>query len=117
MAHEFSHKLSVEVEETPTGAVVRVCGSADMNEAATLRHKLQELTTRKCRWIVLDLSAMDFISSEGLAGIILAHIRCRHLGGEVRIVSPQPKILDVLVNTRLIMLFPPYPSVQQATTN
>ena len=114
MAHEFSHKLSVQVEEIATGAVVRVRGSADMNEAATLRHRLEELTTKKCRWIILDLSAMDFISSEGLAGIILAHIRCRHVGGEVRIVSPQTRVLDVLVHTRLVMLFPPYASVQQA---
>jgi anti-sigma B factor antagonist len=114
MAQELDRRLRLKVEQHGTSTVVHVSGSAGMHEAATLRLQLEELTGKKVPRIILDLSEMSFISSEGLAAIILGHIRCRHFDGEIRLANPQLPIMRVLETTRLSTLFNIYPSVQQA---
>jgi anti-sigma B factor antagonist len=106
--------LQVKLEEAGQALVVRICGSVSIDEADRLRTELDELAARKAPTMVLDLSKMSFICSSGLGAIISAHIKSRHHQGQIRVVNPQPAVRNLLETTRLIKLFPVYPTVDEA---
>lgn len=108
--------LTVKVDDEQSAAVVHVCGSAGMGEADTIRMELDQLVGRKVAIIVMELSEMDFICSEGLGAIIDAHHRSREHDGQVRLVSPQPAVLHLLEMTNLTKLFTVFPTVSDAIT-
>ena len=96
--------------------LVALCGSAGMAEAQDLRGELESLADEEAPVIVLDLQGLDFIGSPGLAAIIFCHLKeCRH-HGQIRLVAPQPAVLEVFERIRLTELFPVYASVEEAMT-
>ena len=97
----------------PAGGL-RLRGSAGMAEADHLRQRLEELAALKYPLIVLDLAAMEFISSLGLGAIVTGHVRCRHHNGQLRLVNPQPAVMQLLETTRLTKLFGIFASVEKA---
>jgi len=104
----------MELRQEGSTAVIRVHGSADMNDADKMRQMLEDLSDRKTTPIVLDLSDMDFICSAGLGAIISAHLKSRDYKGQILLVSPQKSVRDLLETTRLTKLFPIFDSVPQA---
>ena len=101
----------------PKGSIVlKIIGSAGMEESDLLREKLNELAGLKCPIIVLDIHEMEFICSLGLGAIISTHLKCRHYDGQIRLVGPQPAVLRLLETTRLTRLFTVFSSVDDALT-
>ena len=117
MAEHPHSKLTLDVRKVGSAMVVRVCGSADISESEKLLRKLEELAADRIPVVVLDLSDMDFICSQGLGAIITGHLKSRHHNGEIRLVNPQPAVRDLLETTRLTKLFPIFPSVDQAVAS
>lgn len=109
-----SESLRIEVEPSGPTAIVRLVGSADMNVTDQLRDQLVGLVDAGHHMLVLELSGLKFINSMGLGAIIAAHLRCRHCKTEIRLVSPQPPIRDLLRITRLDRLFPIFDSLDAA---
>lgn len=107
--------LKLESRQVGPATVVRVIGSAGMEEAERLRALIEDLVTRQVGIIVLDLADMDFICSLGLSAIISGHIKCRHYNGQIRLLKPQPAVLQLLETTRLTQLFPIFESLDQAS--
>jgi len=91
-----SETLRITVEQREDCAVVKLSGSASMDVSGDLQHRLSELADLPIKRLVLDLSDLDFISSVGLGAIISAQQRCRQRNSEVRLVGPQPRILELL---------------------
>jgi anti-sigma B factor antagonist len=114
MGESTIQPLRLTVREVGSVAVVGVRGSAGMEAADKLRVKLEELAVKEVPIIVLDLKDMDFICSLGLGAIISGHLKCRHHNGQIRLVNPQPAVLQLLETTRLTKLFPIYTSVDDA---
>lgn len=114
MAHSSARSLELEVRTTVSASVVRVRGSAGIGEAEEMRTVLENLASGPPGAIVLDLSEMDFICSSGLGAIIYAHLKARKHHGQIRLVNPQPKVLQLLETTRLTKLFSIYPTVEEA---
>lgn len=109
------HKgLKMEQQRAGSAAVVKISGSAGMEEAEFLRRELEALAGRKSPVVVLDLSDLDFISSLGLGAIISMHLKSRHHGGKIVIVHPRPAVQNVLETTRLTQLFPIFPTIDAA---
>ena len=106
--------LRVEVEHRDRAAIVKLTGSANMDVADDLQERLLELVDTPTDQLILDLSELQFVSSVGLGAIIAAHLRCRHHDGEIRLVAPPPKILELLEVTKLTKLFAIYDSVEAA---
>lgn len=104
----------VEVEERGSAIIAKLIGSAGMLVSTDLEDALLELVGRQPPLLVLDLSALEFISSVGLGGIVAAHLRSRHHGGIIHLVSPTPDIHDLLATTRLTSIFPVFDSIDQA---
>ncbi len=106
--------LDIRVEPRDRCTVVRLTGSANMVMCDRLRDQLVKLVSEESPHLVLDIAGLEFISSLGLGGIIAAHLRCRRLGGRLLLVAPQPAILDVLNVTKLNLLLPVHPTVDDA---
>jgi anti-sigma B factor antagonist len=106
--------LRLELERVGTATIIRISGSASMEEAYRLQEKLEDLATQRVPLIVLDLGAMDFIASMGLGAIIAGHLRARRYNGEVRLACPSPAVAQLLEMTRLTKLFSVFDSVREA---
>lgn len=106
--------LRIDVEDHGEAAVIRLVGSATMDVSADLQEELIGLVDRPMKQIVLDLSELEFVSSVGLGAIIAAHLRCRHHNCVVKLVTPPPKIRELLEVTRLTRLFDICDSVAEA---
>ena len=80
---------TIEVEPRERATLVRVRGEVDLSNAERLQ---DELSARvgETPWLVLDLSACDYLDSAGLSAIASIHARCRARGAQLRIVVPTP---------------------------
>ena len=82
--------------------VVRVEGEVDMNTAPALWELLgQALGTNGADPVVLDLSAMSFIDSQGIKTLLRAYRRAQHQADRLVLRSPQPQARKVLEITGL----------------
>jgi anti-anti-sigma factor len=79
---------TIEFEPRERATVARIRGEVDMSNAERLH---DELSSRvgEARWLVLDLSACDYLDSAGLGVIARIHARCRARGARLRIVVPR----------------------------
>ena len=106
--------FSISVDRQGDAAVVRLAGSCTMDVAGQLGECVKGLASEDMRLLVLEMSALDFIESTGLGGIVAGYLRIRRHRGEVRLVCPPPPILHLLEITRLTQLFPIHKTVEEA---
>ena len=114
MASKSANQLGLDVQRTGTAVVVRVRGSAGMGEAGYLKDQLEYLAESDVRVIVLDLADLSFISSAGLGALLSARARIGSLGGQIRLVHPQPFVRQILEVTHLNQLFVIFPNLDDA---
>ena len=77
---------------------------------ATLRALLDRNSVR----IVLDLDKVRFLDSAGLGELVAWKKRAAQLGGDVRLLRPQPRIRDILELTALTAVFRIFESEAEA---
>jgi anti-anti-sigma factor len=108
------HLLEVQLEIHGRSAVLRLHGSVGITEAAALRVALDNLIHRGASAIVLDLSGLHYVAPVA-ASAIVADTRSAKLGGErIRLASPSPGVLDVLIRIGVSACVAIYPSVAAA---
>lgn len=76
-------------KKAPSVATIVVTGRLDSVEAAPLRATMNEFLTKGTTRIVVDLSAVEFVDSAGLAALVIGMKRARLEDGDVRLVSPK----------------------------
>jgi anti-anti-sigma factor len=106
--------FSLSVERQPRGAVVRLRGACTMEVSAQIGERLVALASEPIHLVVLDMSALDFIESTGLGGIVAGYVRARRNQGEVRVVAPPDAIRDLLELTRLTQLLRVFETIDDA---
>ena len=74
---------------------VTLAGRLDTNTYEDLDEKLAPLLTRELQTLVLDLGALEYISSAGIRSILQAR-KALFPGGKVLAVNPQAQIRKVL---------------------
>jgi anti-anti-sigma factor len=84
-----------------------------MEACDQLQSELIQLVEQPADPLVLDLSELTFICSLGLGALIDTYLRAASKS-TVRVVSPNPNIRALLEVTKLVKLFPPYDSVENA---
>lgn len=68
--------------------VLAIKGELDAHTARFLDNTLEDLLAQEEPSVVIDLSAMTFISSAGLRTILYAHKQALKSGGEIRLTVP-----------------------------
>ena len=66
------------------------------------------------RRIVLDLSALEYVSSAGLRLLLLAGRQASEQGGKVVIAALRPLVAEIFHISRFSMLFEIHPGVREA---
>ena len=101
----------------PTTAIVTVQGSLDESNRDYFFGCLQDLIGDGFVNIIVDCDGLGFISSSGLAGLIIARGKAIKNGGKIFLTHVQSTIADVLQVTRLNSLFSIYPSTSELLRN
>ena len=83
--------LELRSEGNDDEQVIALAGELDLDGAQRVSEALQRAEAAKVRRIVLDLSHLDFIDSNGIRLILEADARSRTGGGRLELVrGPQP---------------------------
>lgn len=91
--------LSFEVERVngADAAVVRAEGYIDTHTASQLETLLAAQLETGSTLLLLDLSAVDYVSSAGW-GVLISTVRhARRLGGDLRLIGMQEEVREVFV--------------------
>ena len=64
--------------------------------------------------IVIDLGKIDWVNSPGLGALVRIHVSCANRGGWMRVARVGKRIKNMLVITRVIMLFDTFDSPEEA---
>ena len=90
--------MSLGIELSPPGngsQRVTLSGRLDTHTYEDLDEALAPLLTRHLQSLVLDLAALEYISSAGIRSIFKARKALGGHGGKVLVVNPQPQIQKV----------------------
>jgi len=73
-----------------------------------LDSRLKELVANGVRNLLLNLEGLTQVDSSGVAVIIKAYVCLRDCGGELRLLCPCGRVLDVLTLFRLPEIIPSF---------
>jgi anti-anti-sigma factor len=79
-------------------AVIAPEGELDLHAARALAPQLAEAAGADFPVLVIDLSAVTFLDSTGLGGILQAHQRLQRQGRTVKVVAPHGSAAAVLID-------------------
>jgi anti-anti-sigma factor len=97
--------LIVRVTEEPRGVVLRLEGEAQVPAVDRMQLALLRLVARRVRFVVVDLSGLNLLSSLALGALVGFRRDLVRLGGRVRIAGVQPGVYESMKATRLHTLF------------
>jgi anti-anti-sigma factor len=93
--------------------VVELRGELDVADAADVATALAAVATRAAD-IIVDLTALEFIDSSGVAALVRGRRQARQAGGDLRLAAPRPSVLRILTITRVIDALSVHASVEEA---
>ena len=89
-------------------------GKITMGEGdLAVRARVDELLKQGKNRIVLDMANVPYIDSAGLGQIIRCYTTTRKSGGELKLLNPNKKIVDLLAVTKLVSVFDWYDSEEK----
>jgi anti-sigma B factor antagonist len=90
-----------------TTAVFRLTGRMTLGTPLSdVEARITELASHGIHKLILDLSGVDYLDSAGLGVLIMVCGNMKIRGGQLRLVAPNPKVLDVLKMTHTDSLLP-----------
>lgn len=88
--------MAVEMQELDGWLVVMTLnGEVDAYVAPSLRDKVEAVLEGGAQWLLLDLTAVEYIDSVGLGIMVGAAKRATARGGDLAIVCSRPNVLRV----------------------
>ena len=110
----FSVDLSTR--ECDGHVVVALGGELDLVDAAGVAAALMTVAAREPE-IIVDLAALEFIDSSGVAALARGRTHARHAGGDLLLAAPRQPVLRVLAVNRLADNFSVHASVEAAAAS
>lgn len=104
----YVHELDKDV------LVVAVDGGLNAQTAEQFTQEVDKVASRGFSKIIVDCSALAYISSSGIGALLLLHRRMKARGADVKVAGARSFVLDVLRVARLDGLFDMYPDVSRA---
>lgn len=94
--------------------VISADGGLNGDTANQFVTEIERLVDAGLRKIIVDCTALNFVSSAGLAVLMRLHKHMKPLGGNVKIAHVKGTIMQVLEVTHLSKVFEIYPDVDRA---
>ncbi len=108
--HSHEHPNSNNAPVT----VLALTGRVDAHTVPQLQNRIQTVSSAKPSNLIIDLSAVDFMDSSGLAALVQGMRRCQATGGRLCLSNPQQPVRMVLELTRLDKAIRIFASEQEA---
>ena len=115
LKQEGAPMFSVDLSTSEFGGhiVVALGRELDLVDAAGVAAALVAVAEREPE-IIVDLTALEFIDSSGVAALARGRKLARHAGGDLLLAAPRQPVLRVLAITRLVDDFSVHASVKEA---
>ena len=97
--------MNVSREDHDQAAVFVVDGQVDMHTSPELRQQLRGALNNKASPVIVDLTAVSFIDSSGLATLIEALHGVGKYGGKLRLVGLSPPVMNLFRLSNLTSIF------------
>jgi len=98
-------EISVTSPERGGRTIVTVSGEVDVYTSSGLRKHLATLIDADNTDLVVDLTGVVFIDSTGLGVLVGALKKLRRVGGQLRLIINQAKVIKVFQITALTEVF------------
>jgi anti-sigma B factor antagonist len=101
--------LEYKIRQTREVTILDLSGRISVGEAlafgpgsgTVLSNVIRDLASKGHRKILLNLKDVKYIDSSGMGDVMRSFTGLQRLGGELRLLSPAPRVLEVLQVTRL----------------
>jgi anti-sigma B factor antagonist len=112
LKHEFETRsvvgLQVSIRKSGDVTILDVRGRStiDSGESELLSSHLQELVANGARKLLLNLAELTQVDSSGVSIIVGAYVSLRRLGGDLKLLCPKGRVLEVLSVLHLLEAIP-----------
>ena len=106
--------LSIETDNRQSVSVMKVKGRVDSDTAPELDDALTRLLQDNKNKIVLNLQAVDYMSSAGLRAMVKAYQSANKSGGDVRLAAVSEPIEVILRTVGMMQMLKMYATDQEA---
>ena len=106
--------MEITARRAGSALVIALQGELDAYWAAETEREIWSHLDRGSHWLVLDLSALSYLSSGGLRVLLRARQRLAELGGKLTLAAPQPYVREVLAVSGMARALPVYAALQEA---
>lgn len=97
-----------------TAAAISVSGRLDAHEVPEFKACLDKIKAQGLNTLYVNMNAVSFMDSSGLAAIVSGLKAARTDGGELYLIAPSENVLQVLSYTLLDKIIPIYESIEAA---
>lgn len=94
--------------------LLTIAGRLDNANSVKLKRELDDLLNRDRHRIGLELSGVNFISSKGVEVLLLAQRNCLLGGGDLVLLAPSKRVVEVLTMAGVDVLFQRFQSLDDA---
>ncbi|NDJ60335.1 MAG: STAS domain-containing protein [Chloroflexi bacterium] len=102
--------IDIQISNMEKATLVEVSGRIDSSNADQLGSALTGTVSNGQTQIVLDLSAVEYMSSAGLREIVSVYRKLEAASGDLRIAQPSVRVMDVLEMSGLDTMLQIYPT-------
>jgi anti-sigma B factor antagonist len=95
-------------------AILSLTGEVEVANAAQVRDAALKLVSGGSKYLVVDLSGVEYMDSTGLGTLVGLHKRLRESGGQVLIAGAQPRVKRIFDITGLTQVFRMHEDVSAA---
>src|SRR5574342_660242 len=106
--------LFINTDNTQNVSILTVKGRVDSTTAPELDNALTNLLDSNRNKIVLNLQAVDYLSSAGLRALVKALKDAQKSGGDLRLASVSAPIESILRTVGMMQMFKMYSNEQEA---
>jgi len=107
--------MNAKVYEQYNAAVVELQGRIEGGPfAQEFKNILQDLLQNNRKNIVVDMSGINFINSNGIGILVSGFTTVKNGGGELKLVNSSNKVTGVLAVTKLNQIFQNFESLDDA---
>jgi len=108
----------MQIEQRIVGdvAVITVTGDITVGKGGDviLKDKINSLLQQGHRKLLLDLGGVSYVDSAGLGQLVSVHATTTRQGGVLRLLNVTKRLKDLLVVTKLLVVFDAYDNEAEA---
>ncbi len=108
-------QININVSQQDDIAILKTDGFMSMTEVFSFENTLTSLIESGQTKIILDFSALNYISSAGLGAIMGAIKNVQRRQGDIKIAGMMPAVFEIFDTFGFTQIFKIYSSVAEAT--